>query len=95
MLFVLGVGIGFLLQQRGELFLLTRVHRRDSQNAEHLALGGRVPAVKPRLRGRKRRPETAAGNAQLLWEGLPRRSAAIFRRGMAIYRRRAAAVAGI
>ena len=30
------------------------------------------------------RPETAAGNAQLLWEGLPRRSAAIFWRGMAI-----------
>ena len=62
MLFFLDVGLGFLLQQRGEHFIVIRVHRRGRQIAEHLARGGRAPAAKLPLRGRKR-PAAVGGAA--------------------------------
>ena len=41
------------MQQRGERFLVIRVHRRGRQIAEHLAPDGRAPASKLPLRGQK------------------------------------------
>ena len=80
MFFFLNVGIGFLLQQRGERLLSSESIVKAGKSPNTLRPVGVYPPLKLPLRGRKRRLETP----NCCWRGCRGEALLFFRRGMAI-----------